>query len=62
MTIELNDLFKELYPFIFNYLDLNDLGNLLVVNKKLNHLIKQYPIKELIFHNFGRYKNNWMFY
>ena len=60
MAFKLDNLFEELYPFIFQYLDLNDLNNLLVINKKLNNLVKQYPIKELIFDNGKRIKDNWI--
>ena len=49
MARKLDNLFEELYPFIFKHLNLDDLGNLKMVNKKFNYLVNQYPIKELIF-------------
>ena len=59
-NFEFTDLLPELYFEIFDYLDLIDLGNLLMVNKKLNNLIKEYPIKELITNDF-KLEFSWSF-
>ena len=55
---ELNDLDEfVVYPIIFKYLNLDDLVNLKLVNKKFNKLINEYPIKECSFSGF-RFKLN----
>lgn len=50
----------EIYQFIFeNYLDLNDLFRLALVNKRFNFIVKQCRMQELIFENGFKYRYNW---
>ena len=53
--VKMDNLPLDLYQSIFNYLRIDDLFNLRLVNKKLNKLLKDYKIDELFFYDASFY-------
>ena len=51
----------ELYQEIFVYLELADVFNLRLVNKRLKGVVSLYRVKELIFETGYKYRYNWSF-
>ena len=51
----------ELYQEIFEYLDIEELLNIRLVNKKCKEIIQHFKIRELIFDASFKYKYNWYF-
>lgn len=51
----------EVYQYIFKYLEIVDLFDLRLVNKRFNNIVSEFSVKELIFQTGYKFRYNWAF-